>query len=325
VLPERAAAGGSKLEHKFGGGGGGGAAPANGTGPRGRANRNLNHLHCVTRTGAYVNFTPGVNPQEDAPATVKPWEWKGLLRRARLDFATKAIGRAIADYADKDTGEDIFPGVAHLSVDTGASPSTVKRALAVLRKLGLIRMTKRGNRRRGLADEYALAIPEDGEERGLVVLTPDEYKAAVVAAAAVERHVPGSQVTVTCDEPDHRSEGPVIEPITGHCDPPPTSNPYLPTKSDHPDELALPPELPTAREETPVNPEEIDEMQRQGVPGPERARRALAAANRPFERKGVVDLPAPPLPPVPADNGLAVLRRAAEEWGNVEVEYHLSE
>lgn len=74
-----------------------------------------------------------------------------------------------------------------------------------------------------------------------------------------------------------------------------------------------------------MNEEEIIEMQRQGVPGPERARRALAAAGRPFERKGVVDVPAPPLPPVPADNGLAALRRAAEEWGNVEVEYHLSE
>lgn len=64
-----------------------------------------------------------------------------------------------------------------------------------------------------------------------------------------------------------------------------------------------------------MNDEEIIEMQRQGVPGPERARRALAAAGRPFERKGVVDVPAPPLPPVPADNGLARLIAAAEEWG----------
>jgi hypothetical protein len=44
-----------------------------------------------------------------------------------------------------------------------------------------------------------------------------------------------------------------------------------------------------------------------------------AASGRPFERKGVVDLPAPMLPPVPADNGLALLRAAAEAWGGVEV------
>lgn len=235
--------------------------------------------------------TTSAAPVEHPP--VAAWEWKGLLRRARLDFATKAIGRAIADYADHETGEDIFPGVAHLVVDTGASASTVKRGLATLRRLGLIRMTKRGNRRRGHADEYALAIPEDAEDRGLVVLTPDEYKAAVKLAAS-------SGVTQTHDEPDQGSQGPVIGSIRGHCDPPPTTNPYQPSKSNHPDELALGPELTTAcapEEETPMSlsPEEIEDLRRQGVRGPALARAALAAAGRPWVAPE--ERPVEPLPP----------------------------
>lgn len=255
-----------------------------------------------------MNFTAPVNRQVKKPSFVT--EWKGILKRARLDFTTKAIAMFVADYADYQTGEDVYPGIARLVVETGASHSTVERALAKLRKLGLIRMTKRGNRRMGLSDEYALAVPEDLLDR-VEVRDPEAMKKEI----ALEADRKASPLTVRGDEPDYPSQGGVNEPITPHCEGPPTRNPYLPDKSDHPDELALGPELPTAREETPVNPEEIDEMQRQGVPGPERARRALAAANRPFERKGVVDLPAPPLPPVPADNGLRRLIEAAEEWG----------
>lgn len=259
-----------------------------------------------------MNFTAPVNGQVKKPSFVT--EWKGILKRARLDFTTKAIGMFVADYADFQTGEDVFPGGARLVVETGASHSTVERALAKLRKLGLIRMTKRGNRRRGLSDEYALAIPEDLLDH-VAVLSPDELKAEM-AAVAERKSLP---LTQRGNEPDHPSHRGVNEPITPHCDATPTRKNYLPDKNNHPDERSVRPEPPTAREGEPVNDEEIIEMQRQGVPGPERARRALAAAGRPFERKGVVDVPAPPLPPVPPTNGLAALRAAAEEWGKTEV------
>lgn len=77
---------------------------------------------------------------------------------------TKFVALAMATYGDLD-GRDVRPSNERLVADTGTSPSTVKRALAYLRDEKLIESVGGANRRRGLAEEYHLAIPVDYLER----------------------------------------------------------------------------------------------------------------------------------------------------------------
>lgn len=126
-----------------------------------------------------MDFTAPVTEQVNLP--VSPRDWRAVIKRSRLGFTTKAIALFVADYADYEDGTSVFPGVARLMVDSGASHGAIEKAMGELRKAGLLRLVRRGNRRRGHSDEYALALPDIGEG-GLRVLSPLEYAEAVAAA-----------------------------------------------------------------------------------------------------------------------------------------------
>lgn len=197
------------------------------------------------------------------------------MRRARLDFNTKAIAWFMADYADYGTGERAYAGVTRLMIDSGASRSTVLRALKKLRELGLIRLVKAGNRRRKKADEYALVIPEDLLDK-IEVLDPTAYKGAIQGEAP-----PGDQSSV-CETPDC-AQSSVCQtpepPIKCLSDTPPTRKNYLPDKDTYPKitVVALGAELTTActHEEKIMKPEEVDKLAGGGLRGPALARRAV--------------------------------------------------
>lgn len=90
--------------------------------------------------------------------------WFELIRRMRLEPGLKFSALTLGTFADGDGG-DVRPGAARIAMDCGAGYSTVRRHLATLRRLGLIELVKRGNRKKGWVDLYRLAIPVDLLER----------------------------------------------------------------------------------------------------------------------------------------------------------------
>ncbi|WP_157519485.1 helix-turn-helix domain-containing protein [Modestobacter sp. Leaf380] len=102
------------------------------------------------------------------------FEWERVFRRCRLPSTTKAVGFAMATYADGD-GSRIYPGAARLAAVTGLSERSVRGALTNLRDLGLVHRTVKGGMRgtHAFADVYQLQIPADLLER-FDLLTTDE-------------------------------------------------------------------------------------------------------------------------------------------------------
>jgi DNA-binding transcriptional ArsR family regulator len=92
---------------------------------------------------------------DDIGATVG--HWNELVRRARLGGELKKAALVFSSYANAD-GTRVFCGVARLAVDCECSHRTAQRHLDKLRKVGLVELVRRGNRRRGLADEYRLIL-----------------------------------------------------------------------------------------------------------------------------------------------------------------------
>ncbi|SCL32056.1 hypothetical protein GA0070616_4379 [Micromonospora nigra] len=101
--------------------------------------------------------------------------WTELVSRIR--FGTqKALGKSVsgarvhavaerlARYATHKTGRDIRPGLARVAVDLEMDYRTVKAAVAVLVRTGLLHLVAEGERR-GDADEWQLVIPEDLMDR----------------------------------------------------------------------------------------------------------------------------------------------------------------
>jgi hypothetical protein len=119
-------------------------------------------------------------------------EWMGVVARMRISKDTKLVLVMAAVHADWD-GTSMFPGTWRLVVETGTSRMTVQRALRLARDLGLVELVRRGNRRRGQADEYRLIISPDTWERaiarGILILNPAEVRrlADEYAAAKAER------------------------------------------------------------------------------------------------------------------------------------------
>ncbi|QDY06151.1 hypothetical protein FJK98_02375 [Micromonospora sp. HM134] len=113
--------------------------------------------------------------------------WTELLSRVR--FGTqKALGKNVsgarihavaerlARYATHKTGRDIRPGLARIAVDLEMDYRTVKAAVAVLVRYGLLHLVAEGERR-GDADEWQLTIPEDLLDReGIDVWSPARHR-----------------------------------------------------------------------------------------------------------------------------------------------------
>jgi hypothetical protein len=102
------------------------------------------------------------------PADEPPlrYEWERVIKALPLSSTTKHVALNAATYAD-GKGAGIFPGNERTVSDTGLSLATVKRTYKLLRDVGLLVRVVEGSRmgRRGVADEYRLAIPDDVLER----------------------------------------------------------------------------------------------------------------------------------------------------------------
>lgn len=83
-------------------------------------------------------------------------DWWRCMRGADLKLADIAVAYMLMSYADND-GSSAHPGNERLMADTGASESTVKRALKALVESGWIRVVSPGGR--SGACEYQLTIP----------------------------------------------------------------------------------------------------------------------------------------------------------------------
>lgn len=101
---------------------------------------------------------PAPSPLADIGARTR--DWIDVIRRSRLTPTTKLVAHTIASRADPD-GTHIYPGLARLVFESGVGYSTARRSMAELVKAGLLERVRRGNRRRGQADEYRLILAED--------------------------------------------------------------------------------------------------------------------------------------------------------------------
>lgn len=94
------------------------------------------------------------------------YEWERVIKALPLPSGAKHVALNSATYADA-AGGSIFPGNERTVADTGLSDSTVRRAYKLLRDVGLLERVVEGRSlgRRGVADEYRMAIPADVLER----------------------------------------------------------------------------------------------------------------------------------------------------------------
>lgn len=104
------------------------------------------------------------------------FEWERIIRRCKLPTTTKAVALMFATYANGD-GSSIRPGETRLALALGVQPRNVRRHLAELRRLGLIKRVKRGHGEgrgyigKAFADAYKLTMPDDLMDR--VEIIPD--------------------------------------------------------------------------------------------------------------------------------------------------------
>lgn len=152
--------------------------------------------------------------------------WTDLL--ARIRFGTqvvngrkvtsatiKAVGNRLASYADFRTGGRVRPGLARLAIDLEISHTTTKAAVAVLRRVGLLRLVSAGSRHD--AATYQLVIPADLLERtDIEVLSPAAHDLAVARIRADVQEPKGSNGGThgACVEPvDNPSTGAPTVPV----------------------------------------------------------------------------------------------------------------
>jgi hypothetical protein len=160
------------------------------------------------------------------------YEWERIVKASTLTAPVKHTALTVATYTDGD-GTGAYPGTERLVRDTSLSDKTVRRALETLRDVGLLVRTVVGSSqgRRGVADEYCLAIPVDLIER--LEVRPPQRRTPVTRTGDKAPKINGTPVTGTGDPgrntghtfPEHRSDVPGT-PVTrsgntGTCDRPP--------------------------------------------------------------------------------------------------------
>jgi biotin operon repressor len=120
------------------------------------------------------------------------------VRRLDLPATVKLVAAYASQYADTQ-GHHVRPGVERLAQETGLGSATVKRALARLRSLGLLVLVRSGRSqgRRGKANEYRLAIPDDLLEKVDLIGNTDHQK--------ISDQGPGESVETASPEPEHGS------------------------------------------------------------------------------------------------------------------------
>lgn len=111
--------------------------------------------------------------------------WMDMVRRSRISREIKLAMLAFGSYANAD-GTGIYCGVARLAADCGISYRTAGRYLSWGRRVGLVELVKRGNRRRRQADEYRLIVGSDLLQR-VTIPDPDDYRALVGEIASANR------------------------------------------------------------------------------------------------------------------------------------------
>jgi len=94
-----------------------------------------------------------------------PLKWCRRLRDLPVSSNAKLVGHFLAMHARPD-GEQARPGVMRLAYETGASKSTVLRALKELESYGLIFCRERGSAggRSGAASVYVLTVHDALDE-----------------------------------------------------------------------------------------------------------------------------------------------------------------
>ncbi len=153
------------------------------------------------------------------------YEWERTVKALPLPSWAKHVGLNLATYADA-TGGGAFPGVERTVADTGLSDSSVRRGFRLLRQVGLIVREFEGARsgRRGTADVYRLAVPDDALERVVNAQPPVRVTGARQATTGQsDRWSGGDHRSVRPEPPVSQTEPPVRETrTTGQGDPPPT-------------------------------------------------------------------------------------------------------
>lgn len=112
--------------------------------------------------------------------------WLPLVRGARIPLELKAAALIFASYANAD-GTSVICSTARLAVDLDTDLRTAARRLKWMRDVGLIEMTKRGNRRRGHADEYRLTAIPEVTNKHLETPDPAAYKKLIGQVAEKNR------------------------------------------------------------------------------------------------------------------------------------------
>jgi hypothetical protein len=170
-----------------------------------------------------------MNPATDRiPVTVR--EWTDILARIRFGTVAaagknysaariKLVAHRLATYADSD-GSRVRPGIARLALDLEIDYRTARDTLALLRRLGLIHLS-RGSTRRGHADEYRLTLPLDLLDRDdLDVWTPTRHATELQRLREIhrgasrtrdrhpDRHPPRPAAPAPTVDPDPPAQGP---------------------------------------------------------------------------------------------------------------------
>lgn len=112
--------------------------------------------------------------------------WTNLLGRIRFGkqkvagktlsgLVIKAVAERIATYADRD-GSRVRPGVARIAVDLETSHTTVRNAITVLERVGLLRLETKATRNH--AAVYQLVISAELIENA-ELWSPDRYAAEI--------------------------------------------------------------------------------------------------------------------------------------------------